>query len=1082
MRQVRSWADQEKWKRAENPFEAYTRLKTEALAGIKPKPDDNFRWRYHGLFYVAPAQDSYMCRLRIANGILKHWQFVGVADIAERLGGGFTHVTTRANLQIREIKPENGPAVVEDLTDIGIVSRGSGADNIRNVTGSATAGIDPHELHDTRADARAWHHHILNTREMYGLPRKFNVAFDGGGAIATLEDTNDIGFQAVDVAAGSTDRAGAALAAGIWYRLMLGGISGHQDFARDTGVILPPADATRVADAVVRVFIANGDRTDRNKARLKYVLDAWGFDKFLAEVETVLGTPLTRIDAALLPSRPAYDRLAHIGVHPQRQPGLNWIGIVLPTGKMTCDQMKALAAISLELGDGDIRLTVWQNLLISGVPDAAVAEAKSRIEAAGLGWQTTPIRAGLIACTGNRGCKFAASDTKGHALAIAEHCDTRVDLDQPINIHLTGCHNSCAQHYIGDIGLIGAKVMINEEGGPGGGLPPPRWRRLWDRRRHRPIALFGREGRGRSGACGTAAQGLSWQPRRAGGRVRGICAPHRAGPAPRPRRRGAGMTVPIAVPRMDLVPESAPFSDEQRVWLSGFFAAALGPIASPEALSNAALAGLGLAGDAPAGPVLATNDEAPWHDPALVAPDRMKMAEGRPLAPRLMAAMAQQDCGQCGYNCADYANAIFLKNEKRLNLCAPGGKETARLVKGLAVELDGAAEGGSPVEVMVPAAEPGSKPMIALGTSREAPGEATFLSRRKLNGEGSEKETMHIEFDLGPGLHYEVGDSFGIFPKNDVGHVDQIIALLGAAPRTEIRGRTLRDVLTDEVAIGLAPDALYELFSYVLGGQARETARALARGDDPQGDAATLDVLAVLHKFPAARPHAEAFVDALEPLQPRLYSISSSPKSEPGRLTLTVDSVRYVVGKRRRLGVASTYLGERAIPGDRLRAYVQKAHNFALPADPNTPVIMVGPGTGIAPFRAFLHERKAIAAPGPNWLFFGHQRQATDFFYRDELQAMQASGHLGRLSLAWSRDGDQKFYVQDRMREVGATLWQWFEQGAHFYVCGDAKRMAKDVEGALVDIATQYGGRAREDAVAFVAQLKKAGRYQADVY
>ncbi len=229
-------------------------------------------------------------------------------------------------------------------------------------------------------------------------------------------------------------------------------------------MIVRPADSTRVADAVVRVFIDHGDRTNRSKARLKYVLDAWGFDKFLVEVETVLGSPFTRIDAAHIPARPPYDRLGHVGVHAQRQPGLNWIGIVLPTGKLSCDQMRALAEISHALGDGDIRLTVWQNLLISGVPDAKLDDAKARIEATGLGWQTSALRAGLIACTGNRGCKFAASDTKGHALAIADHCDPRVTLDQPINIHLTGCHNSCAQHYIGDIGLIGAKVTINEEG------------------------------------------------------------------------------------------------------------------------------------------------------------------------------------------------------------------------------------------------------------------------------------------------------------------------------------------------------------------------------------------------------------------------------------------------------------------------------------------------------------------------------------------------------------------------------------------------------------------------------------------
>ncbi|MGI3902289.1 MAG: sulfite reductase subunit alpha [Janthinobacterium lividum] len=544
------------------------------------------------------------------------------------------------------------------------------------------------------------------------------------------------------------------------------------------------------------------------------------------------------------------------------------------------------------------------------------------------------------------------------------------------------------------------------------------------------------------------------------------------------------MTLPFLVARRDLVPESAPFSEDQRLWLSGFFSAALGPIASPEALSQAALLGLGAPGPAaaPSGPVLASNDEAPWHDPSLPAPERMTMAEGRPLAPRLMAAMAQQDCGQCGYNCADYANAIFLKNEARLNLCAPGGKDTTRLVKGLVAERDATAEAAPAFAVALPPAKPGSNPILAVGTSREAPGEATFLSRYRLNLEGSEKETIHIDFKLGPHLDYAVGDSFGIFPKNHEGHVDQIIALLGASPRAEIRGRTLRDVLIDEVALGAAPDALFELFSYVLGGRDRDVARALARGEDPHGDAATTDVLAALHKFPSARPHAEAFVDALELLQPRLYSISSSPKTDPGTLSLTVDAVRYVIGRRRRLGVASTYLGERAKPGDRLRVYIQKAHNFSLPSDPKTPVIMVGPGTGIAPFRAFLHERRAIAAPGQNWLFFGHQRQATDFLYRDELDAMRASGLLSRLSLAWSRDGAQKFYVQDRMREVGAALWQWLDQGAHFYICGDAKRMAKDVEAALVDIVADFGCKSREDAVDFVAALKKAGRYQADVY
>ncbi len=192
-------ADQEKFKREQHPFDAYERLKEQARNNEAPKPADNFRWRYYGLFYVAPAQNSYMCRLRIPNGILKHWQFAGLADLAERYGGGYSHVTTRANLQIREIEPKNAVAMVEAIQDLGLCSRGSGADNIRNVTGTPTAGIDPQELIDTRPYAREWHFHILNDRSLYGLPRKFNVAFDGAGTIPVLEDTNDIGFQAVEV-------------------------------------------------------------------------------------------------------------------------------------------------------------------------------------------------------------------------------------------------------------------------------------------------------------------------------------------------------------------------------------------------------------------------------------------------------------------------------------------------------------------------------------------------------------------------------------------------------------------------------------------------------------------------------------------------------------------------------------------------------------------------------------------------------------------------------------------------------------------------------------------------------------------
>jgi ferredoxin-nitrite reductase len=467
-------SDQEKFKREEHPFDTYERLKAHAAKNEYPKPADNFRWRFFGLFYVAPNQNSYMCRLRIPNGILKAAQFAGIADLAERYGGGYAHVTTRANIQIREVEAGDAVAVIEAVQDLGLCSRGSGADNIRNVTGTPTAGIDPQELIDTRPYAREWHFHILNDRSLYGLPRKFNVAFDGAGTIPVLEDTNDIGFQAVRV------NEGFGLAPGVWFKLCLGGITGHRDFARDTGVLVEPQDACRVADAVVRLYVEHGNRTDRTKARLKYVLDAMGVEKFVALVEERLGCKLARASPGAVAPRTDFDRTGHIGVHAQKQAGLNWIGVVLPVGRVSVEQMRGLAGIASTLGDGDLRLTVWQNLLISGVPTEKLPVAQERIEALGLATTTNAIRSGLVACTGNTGCKFAASDTKRHAEDIALWCETRVALDTPVNIHLTGCHHSCAQHFVSEIGLLACKVQADEDADPvegyhvlvGGGFGP----------------------------------------------------------------------------------------------------------------------------------------------------------------------------------------------------------------------------------------------------------------------------------------------------------------------------------------------------------------------------------------------------------------------------------------------------------------------------------------------------------------------------------------------------------------------------------------------------------------------------------
>ena len=549
------------------------------------------------------------------------------------------------------------------------------------------------------------------------------------------------------------------------------------------------------------------------------------------------------------------------------------------------------------------------------------------------------------------------------------------------------------------------------------------------------------------------------------------------------------MTQPTRPPIRNLVPDNAPFTPEQRTWLNGFFAGFLElgdagiSALSPEA--NAAL----MSGLVPAakGPLDDADDgQAPWHDQTLPLAERMKLAEGRPLRWRMMAAMGQQDCGQCGYNCEDYSNVIFLRKEERLNLCVPGGKETARTLKTLYKELDEAPPAGATTSPS-PAATLADRPALAAmpaerGRSRDNPVEVMVHSRTRLNKPGSGKETWHLEFDLnGSGLDYAVGDTFGIYPTNDLALVDAVIKAIDAPPDFPIGGRTLRAVLQDSVSLGLTPDILFQLISYITGGERRQKAKALAAGEDPDGDAATLDVLAAIQKFPGIRPDPEAFIESLDALQPRLYSIASSLKTNPGRVALTVDAVHYDINGRTRLGVASTFLTNRIEPGQRIKAYVQKAQAFALPADPAVPIIMIGPGTGIAPFRAFLHERMAMKAPGRNWLFFGHQRHDYDFFYEDELTGMKAAGALTRLSLAWSRDGEEKFYVQDRMRQVGGELWSWIAEGAHIYVCG-AITMGKDVERALVDLVAAHGARTIDQAIAFVADLKKKGRYQQDVY
>jgi ferredoxin-nitrite reductase len=448
---------EEEAKRAKPPLDLWDEIRQHAREERFPKGTDVLLFKFHGLFYVAPAQNAFMCRLRFAGGITNSFQFRRVAELAERYAGGYADVTTRANLQLREIAATHSLEVLTGLHDAGIVNRGAGADNIRNITGPATAGIDRDELIDVRRLCREMHHYILNHREMYGLPRKFNIAFDGGGTTSALEETNDIGFAAVRTPPGRS------VAEGIYFRVLLGGITGHQDFARDTGLHLRPEECLPVAAAMVRVFIEHGDRTDRKKARLKYLLDEWGFEKFLDETAKRLPFELPRRSIEDCIPRAPVGKHVHVGVHRQRQAGLSYVGVALPVGRLQADQMRVLANIADRYGSGTIRLTVWQNVLISDIADDNLEPVKAAIEGAGLHWRATSVRAGLVACTGSAGCKYAAADTKKHALAIARHLESKLDLDQPINIHVTGCQHSCAQHYIGDIGLLATKVPQGDD-------------------------------------------------------------------------------------------------------------------------------------------------------------------------------------------------------------------------------------------------------------------------------------------------------------------------------------------------------------------------------------------------------------------------------------------------------------------------------------------------------------------------------------------------------------------------------------------------------------------------------------------
>jgi sulfite reductase (NADPH) flavoprotein alpha-component len=525
-----------------------------------------------------------------------------------------------------------------------------------------------------------------------------------------------------------------------------------------------------------------------------------------------------------------------------------------------------------------------------------------------------------------------------------------------------------------------------------------------------------------------------------------------------------------------LIPESAPFSPPQRAWLNGFFAGMLagaqpGPAATEPVTAQAETE---------------AETDYPWHDPALALEERMKLADGKTMPLRMMAAMGQLDCGQCGYLCKSYSEAIATGAEKDLTRCVPGGKPTAKMLKVLVAE--------APPAVVVERAVPASAAIGAVrpAPTRDNPALARLLRSEPLNRPGAEKQTQNVVLSLaGTGITYAPGDSLGVWPVNYGEEVELILAILrakGSEPVTLQGGRTMtvREALLRRCNLRVPSEELYTLLSRCARDDIEATRLARLATDDNDGTANVHDVFDALVRFRSARPPVSDFVLALAPLQPRLYSIASSLRCHPGEVHLTVSVVRYELEHELRqrgyAGLASSFFADRLRRGARVPVYLQPAHAFSLPADPATAIIMVGPGTGVAPFRAFRQERAATGATGKSWLIFGNQRREFDFLYRGEIEGYHRRGALTRLDLAFSRDQPHKIYVQERMKQNAAELWRWLQDGACFYVCGDGQRMAADVERALREVAAEQGGLAPEKAVEYVAGLVKAGRYLRDVY
>lgn len=385
------------------------------------------------------------------------------------------------------------------------------------------------------------------------------------------------------------------------------------------------------------------------------------------------------------------------------------------------------------------------------------------------------------------------------------------------------------------------------------------------------------------------------------------------------------------------------------------------------------------------------------------------------------------------------------------------------------------------------AVAPAAAATATVAYSRKNPFPSELNERVSLNGAGSAKETIHLEFDLeGSGLEYQAGDALAVIPHNAEDVVDDIIKSTNLDPEAPVlikeQDYTLKGALTSQLDITAISLPVLKRYNEI----AKDA--KLAEMLDPANKAKLQsylygrEIIDVLHDFPAKEITADALVGIMRKLPPRLYSIASSPKAHPGEVHLTVGVVRYDAHGKKRKGVCSTYLADRIEEGGKADIFVTKNKHFKVPANPEAPMIMIGPGTGIAPFRAFVEERKATNAKGKNWLIFGDQHYLTDFLYQTEWQDYLEDGVLTKLDVAFSRDQKEKVYVQDRMRENAKELYAWLQEGASFYVCGDASRMATDVDVALHDIIEKEGGMSTEDAASFVKQLKTDKRYLRDVY